>query len=181
MAGHPVLGPLGGAWGAMRAAVGDPVVRAQPGGIQQYVWQSISNDFLSRGEAIPPGAFQAVNRGISLAAQQYRSEQNLSRALAGFARTGIDQSISAQDHIAPSIDARPLDQLPLGPTYRVTYLTSTLVGGEPLLHYETWVSAYPPESLSGLADAVTEAAQFQAADYNFEWLGVATPVSIQAY
>ena len=172
---------LGQHWSSFVGAVFDPTVRATPGGVQMYVWQSLSNFYLSRGEALPPNSFAAVNRLLSVAGQQYRANASLGAALLSLERTGLDLTLSA-DHIAPSINAgRPQDQ-PLGPQYRATYASLWLVDGEPMLQYRTHDFGYDlPQSVSALKDIIDAAAPVDASDYEAEFGGAATPISIQSY
>lgn len=172
---------LGQHWAPFVAAVFDPEVRAQPGGVQQYVWASLNNYYASRGESLPKGSFQAVNRLLSLAGQQRAAQLSLSRTLAAVEQSGVDRMLAAQQ-IAPSVNARPLSQLALGPEYRVTYVSSHIVDGVPqrvtLTHD---LGRDLPQSASQLRQVVEQAAQLQAADYDFEWGGIATPIAIQSY
>ena len=172
---------LGGHWSSFVGAVFDPAVRSVPGGVQQYVWQSLSNFYLSRGESLPGGSFQAVNRLLSVAGEQRQAQLSLSRALASFEQTGRD-SVLLANHIAPGIDTRALNQMPLGPQFRVTYLTQELIEGESVISYRTWDAGFGlPNSVSGLVDTINEVAPFEASDYGYEWAGVATPVAITSY
>src|SRR6185437_15865248 len=102
----------------------DPVVRSQPGGVQSYVWQDLRNYYLSRGEPLPKGAFQAVNQLLTLAGQQRREETGQTR--------GITSSM-----IAPHLDSRPLGATPEGPQHRVVYLTAHIVEGQTVLSHQT--------------------------------------------
>jgi hypothetical protein len=173
--------PFAGRFGLFQTALNDPQVRSQPGGVQMYVWQGLQNDYLSRGEALPAGAFQAVNQMLSLAGQHRRAASLLSSALAGSEQTGFDRSILAEMS-APSLDSRAINDMPLGPQFRAVYLTQDIVEGEPVLSYKTHDLGYNlPQSVSALTATVEEAAQITAADYGFEWGGVATPVAIHSY
>lgn len=174
-------GLLGQHWTAFVGAVYDPTVRATPGGIQSYVWQSIQNDYISRGESLPAGSFQAVNTLLRAAGEQYRAASNLSSALSSLEVNNQDVALTSA-HWSNAVDARPLDQQPLGPQFRVTYMTQNIIDGEAVMAHQTWVAGYSlPESVSGLQSAIETAAQLEAADYGNEWGGVAVPVGIQAY
>lgn len=181
MPGPYVGNPLSGYFGVFQAAVNDPAVRAQPGGIQQYVWQALTNEYASRGETLPQGSFQAVNQLLSLAGQQRRAGEELSAALrreeAGPFAVAIDANMAA-----PHLDTRALNEQVLGPQHRVVYITQDLVEGEPVLSYKTHDFGYNlPQSIADLQAQVEDAAQITAADYGFEWGGVATPVGIYSY
>lgn len=181
MPGPYVGNPLSGYFGIFQAAVGDPAVRAQPGGIQQYVWQGLTNEFASRGESLPQGAFQHVNQLLSLAGQQRRAAQALAESFTVREQSGFEQALSA-NHLAPAIDTRALNEQVLGPQARVIYRASLLVEGEPVLQYYTHDFGYDlPQSLGNLQAQVEMAAQLVAADYEYEWGGEATPVSLQTY
>jgi hypothetical protein len=172
---------LGQHWPSVVAAVFDPQVRATPGGVQQYVWASLGNYYISRGENLPAGSFAAVNRLLSLAGQQRQAQATLSQAMLALERTGIDPMLTSA-HIAPSIDSRGPGEQALGPQYRATYLSQELVDGVPHLEYRTHDLGYAlPQSLTELQNRVEMAAQIEAADYGYEWGGVATPIAIQSY
>lgn len=172
---------LGLHWSAFVAAVYDPQVRATPGGVQQYVWQSLNNYYLSRGEAIPRGSFQAVNALLSLAGQQRNAGLNLSQSLARLERTGIDQAITAA-HIAPAIDSTARPQTRFAPQFRAIYQTAQIIDGERQISTLTHDFSYDlPQSLSGLQAEIEAAAQLQAADYGYEWGGEAVAVNLQSY
>ena len=181
MPGPFVGNPFAGHAGLFQSAVNDPEVRSQPGGVQMYVWQGLKNDFLSRGEPLPAGSFAAVNSMLAWAGQQRQASASLAATLATAERTGFDQAILGA-HIAPSLDTRSAGEMAAGAQHRVIYLTQELVEGEPVLSYRTHDFGYDlPQSVSALNDAAEAAAQISAADYGYEWAGVATPVSIQSY
>lgn len=181
MAGPFTDNPFAGHFGLFQSAVNDPVVRSQPGGVQMYVWQGLRNDFLSRGEPLPPGSFQAVNSLLALAGQVRQASANLSASLATAERTGFDQAVLGS-HVAPSLDTRSLGEMAAGPQHRLIYMTQELVEGEPVLSFRTHDFGYDlPQSISALNDAAEAAAQISASDYGYEWAGVATPVSILSY
>lgn len=172
---------LGQHWSAFVGAVFDPEVRAQPGGVQSYVWASLNTFYLSRGETPPPGSFQAVNALLSLAGEQYRAQATLGQALSSFGRTGTDRAIDA-NMISRAVDAAPLGSQPLGPQYRITYEAMAMVEGQPVFLTLTHDAGYDlPQSLSGLQDLVDAAAPVALSDYDFEFGGVATPAAILAY
>lgn len=172
---------LGQHWSAFVAAVYDPTVRAQPGGIQSYVWQSLNNFYLSRGESLPSGSFQAVNSLLSLAAGQRQAGLNLADALHSMEGTGIDQAITG-NLIAPSIDSRPLDQQPLGAQHRLIFQAGFIVDGQPIFGNYTLDLGYDlPATLGGLNQAALDAATSQGLDYGWEFDGSAVPVSILSY
>lgn len=173
--------PFAHRFGTFQAALNDPAVRSTPGGVQMYVWQDLRNYYLSRGEPLPAGAFGAVNQLLNLAGQQRQAALNLSKAVAFAERTGIDQAIVG-GHIAPSIDTRPLDAQLGGAQHRVVYETVQVVDGEPVYSYLTHDFGFDlPQSVSALNDVIQQAAQLQAADYGYEWGGVATPAAILSY
>lgn len=181
MAGPFTGNPFAQRFGTFQAAVNDPVVRATPGGVQQYVWQDLKNYYLSRGEPLPPGAFGAVNQLLSLAGQQRQAAANLSKAINTVETTGLDQGVLSP-MIAPHLDTRNIQDMALGPQHRVVYQTTELVEGEPVLSYRTHDFGYDlPQSISALTDVTESAAQVSAADYGYEWGGKAIPVAIHSY
>lgn len=172
---------LGQHWSSFVGAVFDPTVRNTPGGVQMYVWQSLNNYYLSRGQPLPQNSFTAVNRLLGLAGQQRAASLNLAQALSALERTGIDAGITSA-HIAPAIDARDTSRLPLGPGYRVVYLSREIVGGVAQLVYRTHdMGRNLAQTLDRLREIVNLSAQLNAADYENEWDGLAVPVSIQSY
>ena len=172
---------LGGQWPAIVGAVYDPVTRSTPGGVQQYVWASLRQEYLSKGEPLPAGSFAAVNRLLSLAGQQRAAALSLASALTSFNVSGLNQSIGAT-HIAPSIDALGPGSQALGAQYRITYRTSHIVNGEAVDAILTHdVGRDLPQSLAQLQQQIEMAAQIQASDYGYEWGGIATPLDIQSY
>ena len=172
---------LGVHWSSFVAAVYDPTVRATPGGVQMFVWQSLNNYYLSRGDALPQGAFGAVNSLLSLAGEQRRAGFSLSQALKTWQSSGLDQAITA-DHVGRSIDSSTFGGFTGLLQYRVIYQTTDIVDGEPQTSYRTWVAGRDlPESTSGLQSAIEDAAQLAAADYGNEWSGEASPVSILSF
>jgi hypothetical protein len=181
MAGPFTGNPFAGRFGTFQAAVNDPEVRAQPGGVQSYVWQDLRNYYLSRGEPLPSGAFAAVNQLLSLAGQQRRAQTELSKAYARREETGQPISVHA-GMIAPHLDTRPLDQQKQGAQHRVVYLTAHIIDGQTVLSHQTHDFGYAlPQSLDTLGELVESAAQLEAADYGYEWAGIAEPLAIVSY
>lgn len=181
MAGPYTDNPFAGYFGVFQTAVNDPAVRAQPGGVQSYVWQSLTQEYEARGVAMPAGGFQAVNQLLSLAGQQRQAGLNLAAGQSILAQTSLDQAVTA-NMIAPHLDTRALNEQVLGPQHRMVYLTQELVEGEPVLSYRTHDFGYDlPQSISALNDLAESAAQISAADYGYEWGGLATPVAIYSY
>jgi hypothetical protein len=181
MPGPFVGNPFAGRSGLFQAAVNDPAIRAVPGGVQQYVWADLRQEYERRGLPLPSGAFQAVNQMLSWAGSQRQASARLAAGMVLAERSGLDQAIGAE-MTAPHLDTRALNEMVTGPQHRVVYLTQELVEGEPVLSYRTHDFGFDlPQSLSGLQDQVDESAQISAADYGFEWGGVATPVAILSY
>lgn len=181
MPGPYVGNPFAGRFGTFQTAVNDPRIRAIPGGVQQYVWADLREEYTARGLALPPGAFQHVNQLLSLAGQQRRAQGELSAGLRRQEEGPFNVTVTAQ-MTAPHLDTRALNEMPLGPQHRVVYLTQDLVEGEPVLSYKTHDFGYDlPQSIADLSAQVEDAAQITAADYGFEWGGVATPVGIYSY
>src|SRR6266702_3258651 len=173
--------PFAGRFGTFQAAVNDPVVRATPGGVQQYVWQDLRNYYLSRGEPLPAGSFNAVNQLLGLAGQQRRAQLELSKAYRLREETGQPVSVHA-GMISTHLDTRALNEMPEGAQHRVVYLTSNIVDGVSILSHQTHDFGYAlPQNLDTLNELVTSAAQVEAADYGYEWVGIAEPVAILAY
>ena len=181
MPGPYVNNPLAHYFGYFQAAVNDPQARARPGGVVQMAWQSVQADYAARGVALPAGAFQAANQLLALAGQERRAQANLSAALTRQEKGPFSVAITAE-MAAPHLDTRALNEMPLGPQHRVVYLTQDLVEGESVLSYKTHDYGYNlPQSIAQLQADVEDAAQITAADYGFEWGGVATPVGIYSY
>ena len=164
-----------------QGAYNDPLAVAAPGGLTAFTWAQINADYAARGEPLPQGAFQAVNQLRSLAGTQHRAEQVLADAVQRQQQGPFDVAIEA-NMIAPHLDTRALNEMVLGPQHRVVYLTEDLVDGQPILSYKTHDFGYHlPQSISALQDITEESAQLTAADYGYEWNGVATPVAIYSY
>lgn len=181
MAGPLSDNPFAHLAGLFFTARTDPAVRATPGGAMQYVWQGITNDFLSAGQPLPPGAFQAVNELWRWSSSVVQADSNLARSLRNFDASGRDQAIDAS-HIADSINGRPLDQRPEGSQFSVIYRTVYSFQGETFTDTFQHDFGYSlPETAAGLMAAVESAAALQVADYGYDWEGVAVPISIRAY
>ena len=172
---------LGQHWSTFVGAVFDPAVRSVPGGVQQYVWQGLTNYYASRGEPLPKGSFQAVNRLLSLAGQQRAAQLNLAQALDTFSRSKVEQYISPA-HISPAIDATLPSAGAFGNQYRLIYQNHYILNGQEVTQIETHDLGYDlPQSLTQLTATTEMAAAMQAQDYEYEWAGVATPLGIQSY
>jgi hypothetical protein len=170
--------PLSHLWGSFQAAVNDPDVRAQPGGVQQYVWASVRSDFLSRGENLPPNSFAAVNELLSLAGQQRAANTRLQAAINSYQKTGLDAAIMAE-HTAPDIDSRALNEQLLGPAFRIRYEAPFMADGGEIFLPLTWDPGIQiPQSISELMSGLDEAAFTEAGDYGYEYSGGATVVGI---
>jgi hypothetical protein len=181
MAGPFTGNPFSSRFGQFQAAVNDPALRAIPGGVVQYVWQDIQQHYAARGESLPAGSFQAVNQLLSLAGQQRRAQLALSRSALAAEETGRPQAITAA-HIAPHLDTRALNAMPGGAQHRVVYLTQEIVEGQPVLSYRTHDFGFAlPQTLATMNELISSAAQIAAADYGYEWSGVAEPVAIYSY
>ena len=181
MAGTLSDNPFAHLAGTYFTARSDPEVRGTPGGVQQYIWQAITNDFVSAGLPLPPGAFQANNDMLRWSTTVINADAALSKSLLGWQDTGRDVGIESS-HIAESIDARPLDQRPEGAQYRVIYKTVYSVEGQTFTDTFQHDFGYAlPETVGGLYDAIEEAAALQVSDYGYEWEGAAVPISIRAY
>lgn len=173
--------PFAFRFGTFQAAVNDPEVRRQPGGVQQYVWQDLRNYYLSRGEPLPAGAFQAVNQLLGLAGEQRRAQLELSRAYRLREETGRPVAIHA-GMIASHLDTRSLSDMPEGAQHRVVYLTSNIIDGQQVLSHQTHDFGFAlPQSLDTLNELIESAAQVEAADYGYEWGGIAEPLAIISY
>jgi hypothetical protein len=172
---------LGGQWPMIQAAVGHPEVYRPAGGLQAYVWGQVRTYYAKRGQALPQGAFQAVNALLGAAGTQNRAAIALSRTMRLQERTGFTQALTAA-HIAPAVDTRSLSQMPRGPRYKVVYRSLRSQGGISVVKDKTHIFGYAlPQDLSSLQDAITTASQIDAADYEQEWEGADVPISIQSY
>src|SRR5438094_2210584 len=96
------VGPFAKFWAQAVAAWSDPELAKGGGSKVQFVWQSIQQDALSRGETLPAGSFQQVNTLLSASARVNRAMLQLGKDTLRSNRTGVDQAISAA-HIAPDI------------------------------------------------------------------------------
>lgn len=181
MPGPYVGNPFAGRFGTFQTAVNTSLRELGVPSVQSYVWNDIRQYYAERGEPLPPGAFQAVNQLLSLAGQQKRAQVNLAAGLSRQEQGPFNVGIT-QEMTAPHLDTRALNEMPLGPQHRVVYITQDLVEGEPVLTYKTHDYGYNlPQSIAQLNADVEDAAQITAADYGFEWGGVATPVGIYSY
>lgn len=169
---------FGHLWGSFQTAVNDPLVRDQPGGVQQYVWQSVRNDYLSRGEPLPPGSFQGVNALLSLAGQQRRAAAQLGKAIDAYQLTGRETALTSE-HMSPDIDTRPLSAQLTGPRLRIRFGAQMTLQGELIVQNFTWDPGLNvPQTVGGLLEGLDEAAAAAAEDYGFEWTGNATVLSV---
>ena len=181
MAGQLSDNPFAHLAGLFFTARTDPEVRATPGGAQQYVWQGIRNSYLSRGEPLPAGAFQAVNDLWRWSSEVVNADTRLSRALARGETLAAPQALDAS-MISQSLDARPLDQRPEGSQFRVVYRTVYTVGGQTFTDTFQHDFGYSlPETTDALQAQIESAAALQVSDYGYDWEGVAVPISIRAY
>lgn len=169
---------LGRHWGSFLAAVNDPEVRGQPGGVQSFVWQTLRNDYLSRGEPLPAGAFQAVNTLLGVAGSARRASLALARDITEVNRSGLDRSLVAE-HLARDIDARDLGQMPLGPEWRIRFEVAFNVEGESLRQWITWDPGLnPPGTVQELLDSSEDVAQLLAGDYGVDYEGLTGGFSV---
>jgi len=153
------VGPFAKYWGSATAAWNDPELAKGGGSKVQFVWQSIQQDYLSRGESLPPGSFQQVNTLLSASARVNRAMLQLGKETLAVNRTGIDRAITA-DHIAPDIDSRPADQLPAGPNYRVKFRADMTAGGLAFTQWLTWSpGANLPATIQALQQSLDIVAQ----------------------
>jgi hypothetical protein len=166
--------------GIISRAVRDPELRSRAGGVVQNVWQSYQQAYLSSGTTAPPLGIQTVNRLVATYAAQARSELALGESIATFRATGLDQAITAA-HIAPDIDRRPGAGETTPAFMRVRFQVNVGVEGEPMSRYATWSPELNlPASVSGLLDALEEAAAAVAEDYGEEFGGLGDLISITA-
>lgn len=173
--------PLAGLWGSFQAAVNDPELRGRPGGIQQYVWASVRNDYLGRGEAIPAGAFQAVNQLLSLAGQQRRASNELAQSIDLWQRAGLDQALTSS-HWSWDVNARDLNQQPLGPNGIVRFTAVYEVEGESvLMRLSDRFGAAWPQSVGDLIDRINESAAAYADEYDVEFAGITTDYTVTGW
>jgi hypothetical protein len=64
----------------------------------------------------------------------------------------------------------------------VVYLTAHIVEGQTVLSHQTHDFGFAlPQNLDTLNELVASAAQVEAADYGYEWAGIAEPVAILSY
>lgn len=181
MAGQLSDNPFAHLSGLFFTARTDPEVRAQPGGAMQYVWQGITNNYLSQGLPLPPGAFQAVNEMWRWSTSVVQADSQLLLAQGRLATTGENQALDAS-MISQALDARPFDQRPEGSQFRVVYRTDFTVDGVQFSDTFQHDFGYSlPETMDALQAQVDAAAALQVSDYGYEWSGSAVPISIRAY
>jgi hypothetical protein len=153
------VGPFAKFWGSAVAAWNDPELAKGGGSKVQFIWQSIQQDALARGETLPSGGFQQVNALLSASARVNRAQLQLGQDTVRVNRSGVDQAITAA-HIAPDIDSRALDAMPAGPNYRVKFRVDATAGGIPMTPWLTWSpGANLPATINGLFDSLDIVAQ----------------------
>jgi hypothetical protein len=179
---------LAAIWGSIQAAIRDPQLRAQPGGVTQYVWNAYQQSYLSRGETPPPATIRDMNTLMSAAGRIAAAERNLAPALDTFRQQGIDQVLTGA-MFAPDLDARSPAQQPFGPTLRVRYEVQALVDGQPETFFLTHSPGLDtPQTVSELLDQLAESAQTQlendspfGPDFGVEYQGLGDVVSITSF
>lgn len=175
------LAALMSMWGHAQSAYRDPTLRAAPGGVTQYLWEAWKQSYLARGEQPPKVTIQDMNRLVSQAGQQWRSEQRLNASINVFRTTGLDQAITAE-HVTPDVDSRSPSQQPLGPNYRIRFDATYLIEGvaqELTFTWEPGIQA--PTSVGDLLDGLTEAGEGFAEDYGTDFVGLGGNISITSF
>lgn len=175
------VGPLARYWSQAVAAWSDPELARGGGSKVQFVWQSITQDYLSRGEALPPGSFQQVNALLSASARVNRALLQLGKDSATVNRTGIDQAITSA-HIAPDIDSRDPGSQPAGPNYRVRFRADLSAGGLAMVQWFTWSpGATLPATIQSLQDSLDIVGRGFAEDYGIDELTPTGDTVITSY
>lgn len=153
------VGPFAKYWGLAVGAWADPALPPGGGSKVQFIWQSIQQDALARGETLPFGSFQQVNALLSGSARVNRALLQLGKDTLAVNRTGIDRALTA-DHIAPDINTRSLDQQPAGPNFTVRFRADLTVGGLGFTQWLTWKpGANLPATIMGLQQSLDVVAQ----------------------
>lgn len=179
-AGTP-LAQLLNLWGHAQNAYRDPELRARPGGVTQFLWETFKQTYLARGQQPPAVTIQDMNRLVSLAGQQWRAERRLNGAINTFRTTGLDQALTAE-HFAPDIDSRSPSQQPMGPNYRIRFNATYLVEGVAQELHFTWDPGLAaPVSTADLVGGLEEAGMGFAEDYGHTFVGLGADVSVTTF
>ena len=159
-------------WSMVNGAVHDPDLRAQGfGDVVRDAWARITAGYVEGTVSRLPG-LQDVNRMVSLAAEQYRAEQELGRAIDVYTSTGLDQGI------AGSMRARDIDTgagagFNYPATDRIRFQIKTTVDG---VEITRWVTYQPgiagPTTVAQLLDMAEQAGRGFADDYGEEYGGL---------
>jgi hypothetical protein len=175
------VGPFARYWSTAVAAWSDPGLAAGGGSKVQFVWQSIGQDYLSRGETLPPGSFQQVNTLLSASARVNRAMLQLGQSSLQVGRTGIDQAITSA-HIAPDIDSRPPGEQPAGPNYRVRFRADLTSGGLAMTQWFTWSpGANLPATIESLNQSLDVVTRGFAEDYAIDEMALTGDTVITSY
>lgn len=159
----------------------DPAVRATPGGFQMAVWQTYYDAVQSWAVPPPTISLQTMGHYVSAAAAVARSSMTLQNAIRQVGLTGIDQAITA-NMVAADIDARSVDQQPLGPNLRVRFQADITLGGIPTSQWFTWESGLQgPQTVQQLLDAIDAAGQAFGQQYNVTYEGLGAAVQITTW
>lgn len=164
--------------GFLEQGVRDPELRARPGGVTQFVWESYKQKYLEAGQEPPPLGVQMVNRLYSVAAEKYRAERELGGAIETFRRTGLDQALTgrmfARDYDTPG-GALPGSDRPI----RVRFGVQVSYYGETYTRYLTWEPGLEvPQSTSGLLDALADVGASRLEQYGEEFDALSDEVSL---
>jgi hypothetical protein len=175
------VGPFAKFWAQAVAAWNDPELAKGGGSKVQFIWQSIQQDSLARGETLPTGSFQQVNALLSASARVNRAMLDLGRSTLAVGRTGIDQAIEGR-HIAPDIDSRDPGAQPAGPNYRIRFRANLNAGGLSMTQWFTWSpGAYLPGTVQSLQDSLDLVGRGFAEDYGIDELSLTGDAVITSY
>lgn len=175
------VGPFAQYWSTAVAAWNDPELAKGGGPRVQYIWNSISQDYLARGETMPPGSFGYVNALISASAAVARAQNALAADWSAVQRSGFDRAINAS-HIARDIDSRELNQQPAGPNFRVRFRADVQAGGVGMTQWFTWQpGANLPATVGQLMNSLDIVGRGFAEDYQIEDVSLTGDAVITSY
>jgi hypothetical protein len=175
------VGPFAKFWAQAVAAWSDPELAKGGGSKVQFIWQSIQQDTLGRGETLPSGSFAQVNTLLSASAAVNRAMLQLGKDTVASTRSGIDQAITGA-HIARDIDTRDPGAMPAGPNYRVRFRADLNAGGLTMTQWFTWPpGANLPATVFGLQDSLDIVGRGFAEDYGIDELSLTGDAVITSY
>lgn len=158
--------------GMVRGAIHDPELRqAGFGSVVRDIWGRISEG-VATGTLADLPTLRDINSLVSLAAEQYRAEQELAGAISTYRSTGFDQEITAVMR-ARDIDTARGSGFGYPATDRIRFEITGTAGGLPITKYATLQPGIEgPTSVQSLLEMAEQAGQGYAEDYGFEFEGL---------